>query len=125
MALSGSPPEKSEALQKAKVAYLTTIGRRTGAEHSVELWFSFAAGRIFLSHEGNYTDWMKNIASNKHVRIRIGKVTLDGYAMILGDGESNEVGKRALYEKYYGPASKATIDDWFELSTIIELTLLR
>jgi len=123
MALNGSPPENLETLRKIRVAYFTTIGRRTGAEHSVELWFSLAAGRIFLSHEGNYTDWMKNIASNKHVRIRIGKVTLDATATILGHGESNELGKRALYEKYYGPASKAKIDDWFELSTIIELTL--
>jgi hypothetical protein len=45
--------------------------------------------------------------------------------MILKNGESKELGRRSLYEKYYGPAPKATIDDWFELSTIIELKPLK
>ena len=44
-----------------KYIYLTTRGRRTGNPHTVELWFAIAEGRIYLSHEGPYTDWMKNI----------------------------------------------------------------
>ena len=50
---------------------------------------------------------------------------MEADAAILTDGESNEVGKKSLYEKYYGPAPKATIDDWFELSQIIQLTPIK
>jgi len=51
-------------------------------------------------------------------------LNIEANARIVKDDESREVGKKSLYEKYYGPAPKATIDDWFELSTIIELTPL-
>ena len=56
--------------------------------------------------------------------VRIGSLNFDADGRIVSDGEAREVGKLALYEKYYGPASKETIDDWFELSTVIELTPL-
>jgi deazaflavin-dependent oxidoreductase (nitroreductase family) len=114
--------ENLESLRKEKFAYLTTVGRKTGRPHSVQLWFAIGAGKIFLSHEGDYTDWMKNIARNKRIHIRIGRVSLEADATIVKDGEPNELGKTSLYEKYYGPAPKAKVDDWFELSTIIELT---
>ena len=111
-----------ESADREKFAYLTTIGRKSGSPHVVELWFSIASGRIFLSHEGEYTDWMRNIERDGHVGIRIGGLDVEADAKIAKYGESRELGKKSLYEKYYGPAPKVTIDDWFELSTIIELT---
>jgi len=110
-----------ETLRKEKLANLTTVGRKTGKPHRVELWFATGGGKIFLSHEGDYTDWMRNIRENGRVRIQIGRVDLEAEATILKEGLSKELGKTSLYEKYYGPAPKATVDDWFELSTIIEL----
>jgi len=118
-------PQDLETVRKEKFAYLTTSGRKTGKPHSVQVWFSMDVGKIFLSHEGGYTDWMKNIVHKGRVRIRIGRLNMEADAAILTDGESNEVGKKSLYEKYYGPAPKATIDDWFELSKIIQLTPIK
>ena len=123
--MAGISRESAEILRKEKFAYLTTVGRRTGKAHTVQLWFAYADGKIFLSHEGHYTDWMKNIAHGSPVRARIGTLSLEAYGTILKEGESCELGKRSLYEKYYGPAPKATIDDWFELSTVIELTPIK
>ena len=114
--------ESAEILSKEKFAYLTTVGRKTGKTHTVELWFAFANGKIFLSHEGDNTDWMKNIVHHGRVRLRIGRLSLEADGTILRESESSELGKRSLYEKYYGPAPKSTIDDWFELSALIELT---
>ena len=117
--------EAFESVDREKFAYLTTIGRKSGKPHVVELWFSIASGKIFLSHEGEYTDWMRNIERDSHVGIRIAGLDVEADAKIVKDGESKELGKKSLYEKYYGPAPKATIDDWFELSTIIELTPIK
>jgi deazaflavin-dependent oxidoreductase (nitroreductase family) len=107
--------------KKEQFAYLTTIGRKSGKAHTVELWFAYADGRIYLSHEGDYTDWMRNIVENRLARVRIGTLNLETEAAIVKEGSSREAGKRSLHEKYYGPAPKATLDDWFDLSTIIEL----
>ena len=114
--------ENIPILRTEKFAYLTTVGRKTGKPHTVELWFAFAGGKIFLSHEGEYPDWMRNIIHDKRVHVRIGRLDLEADASILHPGELQDLGKISLYEKYYGPAPKTTIDDWFELSTIIELT---
>lgn len=117
--------ELAEALRREKFAYLTTVGRKTGKPHTVELWFAYADGSIFLSHEGEETDWMKNVTVTRHVRVRIGRLSLEADATVLEAGKAEDAGRQALYEKYYGRAPKATIDDWFELSTVIKLDSIK
>lgn len=104
-----------------KHIYLTTIGRRTGRPHTVELWFAVAQGNLYLSHEGKYTDWMKNILNNNHLTFTIKSLNGEGMARIVSSGDAFETGKSALYRKYYGKACKDVIDDWFSESTVIEI----
>ncbi len=114
--------QKLSRLGSEKFIYLTTKGRRTGRPHRVELWFATHDGKAYLSHEGNDTDWMKNMKHNPEVGFQIGKENFTGRGRFLqtNSGEST-AGKTALYEKYYGKADKETIDDWFSLSTLIEI----
>jgi len=103
--------------------HLTTKGRKTGKDHIVELWFASADGKIYLSHEGEYTDWMKNLQKNANVRMKIGSATFSGEAKLtLPKSSERDEGARALYTKYYGSASKETLNDWFELSTVVLVT---
>ena len=112
-----------EQVKNEKYVYLTTQGRKTRKSHTVELWFALADDKIYLSHEGERTDWMKNALMNKKVGVRIGSLNFDAVARIAEEGStSREEGKRSLYEKYYGPTTKEKLDDWFSLSTVIELT---
>lgn len=111
-----------DRVAQEKYLYLTTVGRKTGRAHVVELWFAVADGRIYLSHEGKYTDWMQNIIQNSHVENRIRDIYLAGKAQIVTSGVMFEVGKKALYLKYYGLETKEVIDDWFSSSTIVEIT---
>lgn len=104
-----------------KYIYLTTIGRRTGRPHTVELWFAVAQGILYLSHEGRYTDWMKNILNKDRVTFTIRGLDWEGTARIVRGGDAFETGKYALYRKYYGDARKEVIDDWFSESTVIEI----
>lgn len=107
-----------------KYIYLTTRGRKTEKPHTVELWFASAEGKIYLSHEGAHTDWMKNIIKDGHVEFRIGDIHFKGRARIVRGGEAFEAGKHALYLKYYGMASEEVIDDWFSESTVIEISMI-
>jgi deazaflavin-dependent oxidoreductase (nitroreductase family) len=111
-----------ERVKREQFIYLTTKGRKTGKPHTVELWFALAEGKVYLSHEGERTDWMKNLTRDGSVNVKIGGLTSEAKARIA-EGIARELGKMALYEKYYGKASKEVIDDWFDLSTVIELTL--
>lgn len=107
-----------------KYVYLTTIGRKTGNPHTVELWFAIAKGKIYLSHEGKYTDWMRNIIKDDCVEFRVGNIQFKGRARIIMYGEAFEIGKHALYLKYYGKASEDTINDWFSESAVIEISMI-
>lgn len=110
-------------LANEKYLYLTTTGRRTGRPHTVELWFAVDRGTLYLSHEGTYTDWMKNILRNPRVAFTIRDFKGSGLARLVGQGDAFERGKSVLYRKYYGDAGQAVIDDWFSESTVIEITV--
>jgi hypothetical protein len=100
------------------------MGRKSGKDHVVELWFALVGGKIYLSHEGKHTDWMKNLLKNSTVKMKIASITLTGKAKIAQMGSpEREEGMKALYGKYYGPATKQVLDDWFELSSVIEISL--
>ena len=108
-----------------KYIYLTTVGWRSGNPHTVELWFAVARGKIYLSHEGKYTDWMRNIIKDDCVEFKIRDIQFKGKTRIVKNGEAFDVGKYALYFKYYGKASEDTISDWFSESTIIEIWIIK
>ena len=103
-----------------KLLRLTTVGRKTRAPHTVELWFAVRDGKVYLSHEGEETDWMKNIKKNARVSFEIGDSNFAGKGRYLEEhtDEANTA-KAALYEKYYGKASKEVIKDWFSLSKLL------
>ncbi len=109
-------------LSHEEFIYLSTIGRITGKTHNVELWFAWRDGKVYLSHEGEQTDWMKNIRKNPDVKFKIGSRPFSGKGRVFEKGPEFEVGKVALYEKYHGKAPKEKVDDWFSLSKVIALT---
>lgn len=113
---------ESKEITNSKYIYLTTKGRKTGNLHTVELWFAVDKDKVYLSHEGTYTDWMKNIIKDNCVEFRISQNQFKGKAFIIKENEIFETAKYALYNKYYGKTSKDVIDDWFSESTVIEIT---
>jgi len=112
--------EELQNIASQKLIHLTTTGRKTGKPHTVELWFAVKNGNVYLSHEGSETDWMKNLRHNDRVSFEIAGKRFAGRACILeiGSEEAWEA-EVALYEKYYGKASKEIIEDWFSLSRLI------
>ncbi len=99
-------------VKSEKFIHLTTRGRRTGRPHMVELWFAVGDGKVYLSHEGEETDWMKNIKQNPEVSFKIGGKNFAGKAHHIEDhAEEAWPAKATLYEKYYGKAAKEVIED--------------
>jgi len=114
--------EGLEKFASEKLIHITTTGRRTRNPHTVELWFAVSNGKVYLSHEGSETDWMKNIENTDQILFEIGGKNFTGRARILENGtEEAWEAKVALYEKYYGKASKEIIEDWFSLSRLITI----
>ena len=118
-------PMMDEQLGKVasqKLVRVTTIGRKSRNPHTVELWFAVSNGKVYLSHEGSETDWMKNVVNDGQISFEIGGKSFTGRARLLENGtEEAWEGEVALYEKYYGKAAKAIIEDWFSLSRLVAI----
>jgi deazaflavin-dependent oxidoreductase (nitroreductase family) len=68
------------------ILLLTTIGRKTGRRRTVPLTYEeIGATFIVGSARGAAGDWMRNIAANPNVEVRIGRRRFSGSAVIVTD----------------------------------------
>jgi deazaflavin-dependent oxidoreductase (nitroreductase family) len=71
-------------LADADVLYLTTIGRRSGLQRTIEIWFVHHAGRLYLNAERRFAaQWVQNIVQEPHVKVRLKGYAFDGRARVL------------------------------------------
>jgi deazaflavin-dependent oxidoreductase (nitroreductase family) len=94
--------------------YVTTVGRVTGNEHTVEIWFAVDGDTAYiLAGGGHASDWVKNAKRQPAVTVRIGTKTFEGTARIVEDGDEDALARRLLLEKY-GPrySGGGTLDGW-------------
>lgn len=92
-------------------AYLTTIGRRTGAPHRIEIWFGVHEGQLYLLSGGRErSDWVRNLRANPAVTVKLGDETRSGVARIILPGtEEDRRARTLLVEKY---RKDGNLDAW-------------
>ncbi|WIG58242.1 MAG: hypothetical protein OJF49_000987 [Ktedonobacterales bacterium] len=92
-------------------AYLTTIGRRTGQPHRIEIWFATQDGRVYLLAGGRErSDWVRNLQANAHVMVELGNETHVGVACVLQPGTAEDQRARALLVHKYRKGDN--LDEW-------------
>ncbi|MBC8161522.1 MAG: nitroreductase family deazaflavin-dependent oxidoreductase [Roseiflexaceae bacterium] len=92
--------------------YLTTIGRVTGREHTIEIWFALNNQTLYmLAGSGENADWVKNARRTPAVRIRIGDLNMQAIARIVNDTQEDALA-RALVVGKYQPTEKEDLGDW-------------
>lgn len=103
-------------------AYLTTIGRRSGRPHRIEIWFAAEGERLYLMSGGrDRADWVRNILANPHVTVELGDGMHEGIARIVQAGFAEDTRVRELLvSKYATPGNP--LDDWgrTSLAVIVE-----
>jgi len=74
----------NNALHQLQFLYLTTNGRKTARQYTIEIWFIEYNRKyyIILEHK-NSSDWVKNIIFNSNVSFDINNKTYKGYARIV------------------------------------------
>lgn len=73
--------------EKSFIANLTTIGRKTGKEHTIPLRLVFYNGKFYTSRRNPEGDWLRNIAKNPNVTIEVEGRKVVGKASIVNDDE--------------------------------------
>lgn len=87
-----------QALAGAPIVRLTTIGRRTKRPRTVELWFAYHEGHIYLLGHPE-SNWVKNVAADPRVTLEMDEITFDGAASIV---DSRRAQVYELFQNKYG-----------------------
>lgn len=96
---------------------LTTVGRRTGRPHTVEIWFARDAaanpGTLYMLSGGlDRADFVRNIRADPRVTVRVGGDEYAGSARILAAGTDEDGrARRLLLAKYQRPGHN-DLADW-------------
>ncbi len=115
----------------SEFAYLTTIGRRTGRPHCIEIWYAEDRGTLYLlSGDADRADWVRNLRRNPRARIRRGghrerRVDLPGTvevtARFVADPAEEALARRLLAAKYQDWQPGQPLSDWACTALVVAL----
>ena len=102
--------------------YVTTTGRRSGAPHTIEIWFALADGAFYLLAEGRErADWVRNMRANPSVTMRVRDVTFPAQARFEHTPEKDERARRLLAAKYQDWTEGAEMSSWARTAVLVAL----
>jgi deazaflavin-dependent oxidoreductase (nitroreductase family) len=104
--------------------YLTTVGRRTGRPHEIEIWFGVVDGGLALiSGNGPTADWFRNLVATPDVMVRVRGEERHGVARVVIDpAERRRIGEvmGAKYPWEGDPSIGLTFAAWcFEVPAVV------
>jgi deazaflavin-dependent oxidoreductase (nitroreductase family) len=68
----------------ADVLYLTTTGRRSGMPRTIEIWFVYHAGKLYVNAERRgAAQWVQNIMQEPRVQVRLQEHVFAARARVL------------------------------------------
>ena len=81
--------------------YLTTTGRITGRQHTVEIWFALHNSTLYILSGGlDQADWVKNSLRHPRVSIKIRDRMFEGQARLVKDEDEDALARKLLFDKY-------------------------
>jgi deazaflavin-dependent oxidoreductase (nitroreductase family) len=106
-------PEVSAAFERIRdesTIELTTVGRRSGKQHTKPIWFVVSDGKVLVQagKEGG-TDWYRNLRKTPLVTLRQGEYTFRARAVPVADPAQVERIHRLFTDKYLS----ARMLSWF------------
>ena len=119
------PPMKADATQP--VCYVSTNGRVSGRDHTIEIWYVEHAGCIYLlSGYGLRADWVKNVQANPEVTVAIAPAGPQGerstpatYRATVGPFPDEMQVRQTIEARYRGWQSGQPLSAWAAESLVV------
>ena len=112
------------SLKGEEYCYLTTIGRVTGKQHEIEIWFGADNTSVYLLSGGmDRSDWVKNLLKNPTVKIRIAEHTFTGIARLVKEEKEETMARYLLAEKYQEWETGRTLSEWARTALPVAIDL--
>ena len=77
---------------ESQFLYLTTRGRKTGKQHTIEIWFVGYRQKYYVISERRYkAHWVQNILHNQKIKFSINNIISEGNTPIIGKDYAPEL----------------------------------
>jgi deazaflavin-dependent oxidoreductase (nitroreductase family) len=107
------PESPLGSLAEASFCYVTTVGRRSGSPHTIEIWFGANDRTLYLlSGGGDRSDWVRNLLAEPAVSVRVEDQTFDATARVVTDADEEQMARRLLATKYQGWTEGRPLSTW-------------
>ena len=118
-----------EATPCDPVCYVTTRGRVSGHDHTIEIWYVEHAGCIYLlSGNLDRADWVKNLQAAPEVTVAVAPEGRQGersspaaYVATVGPFPDEIKVRQAIEARYRGWQSGEPLSDWARESLVVRL----
>lgn len=95
------------------VCHLATVGRRSGRQRVIEIWFATDGRVVYLLAGGRHrAHWVRNILADRHVRVRLGGTTVPGVARMVDDPDEDLRARHLVAGKYQSWKPGAQLSAW-------------
>jgi deazaflavin-dependent oxidoreductase (nitroreductase family) len=103
--------------------YLTTVGRRTGSPHEIEIWFGLEGSTFYLlSGGGRRSDWVLNLEASPSVQLRVAGESFPAVARVVTEGAEDALARPLLAAKYQGWKEGVPMSTWAQTALPIAIT---
>ena len=103
--------------------YLTTIGRRTGRPHELEIWFGLEGETFYLlAGGGRRSDWVRNLERTPAVTLRVAGTSFEAAARVVTEGAEDARVRRLLAGKYQDWHEGQPLSTWAQTALPIAIT---
>jgi deazaflavin-dependent oxidoreductase (nitroreductase family) len=106
-------------LATEKYCYLTTTGRVTGKEHTIEVWLTLLGSTLYILNGPVRSKWVKNVMHNPRVTIRIRDTLVGALARVVDDIDEAARARRMTSAKYGAEAP----EEWTRNALVVSFSV--
>jgi deazaflavin-dependent oxidoreductase (nitroreductase family) len=88
-------------LDREEFCYVTTVGRRSGKPHTIEIWFAARNDTLYiLAGGGESADWVQNLVVDPSAVVKIGDSAYRGIGRIVTEPDELALAREVIPTKY-------------------------
>lgn len=89
------------AIDREEFCYVTTVGRRTGKPHTIEIWFAARNATLYiLAGGGDRADFVQNLVADPSAVVKIGEHAYRGTGRIVTERDELKIARELVPIKY-------------------------
>jgi deazaflavin-dependent oxidoreductase (nitroreductase family) len=122
--MTSNSTDEASGLGAEQYCYLTTVGRVSGREHTIEIWFALSGTTLLMmSGSRDRAHWVRNVMQHPRVSIRLGNRLFQADGRIVEAAEEDALARQLLQDKYAG-TDAAWFPDWVRTALPVAFDLI-